>query len=96
MFRNFIIFGCLAFSTLCYGNDITIPLKQRAITLGDFLNACEDVAKSKSGKRVQTYIPGKIISIKGIPYEVRFFSFEDTSGKVSPETTFRDYAKQNN
>jgi hypothetical protein len=96
MLRNFIIVGCIVFSTLCYGKDITIPLQEGAITLGEFVNACEDAATSKSAKRVQTHIPGKIISIKGVSYEIRFFSFEDTSGKVSPDTSFRDYAKQNN
>jgi len=96
MLRNFMIIGCIVFSTLCYGKEITIPIEEGAITLADFLNACEEVSTSTSAKRVQTHIPGKIISIKGIPYEVRYFSFEDTSGKVSPDTTFRDYAKQNN
>lgn len=99
MLKRLLIIGCLIFSSLtydAYGNDITIRLQDGTLTLADFLNACEDVAQCTSSKRVPGDIPGKIITIKGAPYEIRFFSFEDTSGKIGPETTFQEYAQKNN
>lgn len=94
MLKNFIIIVCLIFSPLAYGKDVTVGLEEGTLTLADFLDACEEAAQSQSSKRIQASIPGKIISIKGIPYEVRYFSFEDTSGQISPTTTFRNYAQK--
>ena len=54
------------------------------------------MASCKPSSKVPPGIPGRIIFIKGVPYEIRFFSFEDTSGKISPDTSFHAYAKQKN
>lgn len=99
MLKRFLIIASLILTSLtsgAYSKDITIRLEEGTLTLADFLDACEDVAQCTSSKRVPTDIAGKIITIKGIPYEIRFFSFEDTSGKINPGTTFREYAQKNN
>jgi hypothetical protein len=79
-----------------YGKDITIKLDDGSLILADFLSVCDEAAQCTPSKRVSTDLPGKIITIQGTPYEIRFFSFEDTSGKLTSETTFLDYANQNN
>jgi hypothetical protein len=66
------------------------------LKLSDFLDSCAAAANSKPSSRVPPGIPGKVISIKGALYEIRFFSFEDTSGKISPDISFHSYAKQKN
>lgn len=99
MLKRFLIIACLIFSSLTFGvhgKEITIKLEDGSLTLADFLGACEEAAQCKPSKRVPTDLSGRIISIKDVPYEIRFFSFEDTTGKLPPETTFLDYAKQNN
>lgn len=96
MLKQFITIACLIFSPLIYGKEVKINLEEGSLRLVDFLDACEEAASCKPSRKVPMGLPGKIISIKGIPYEVRYFSFEDTSGKITPDTTFRDYAKQNN
>lgn len=96
MLKQFIIIACLIFSPLAYGKEVKINLEKGSLHLVDFLDACEEAASCKPSRKVPMGIPGKIISIKGTPYEIRFFSFEDTSGKITPETTFRDYATHNN
>jgi hypothetical protein len=99
MFKKIMVIGCLVFSTLTLGQEVgknmTVQVEEGTITLGDLLDSCQEISISKSSKRVPIDIPGKIISIKGIPYEVRYFSFEDTSGKIALATSFRDYVEKN-
>ena len=96
MLKKFVmIFGIIVFSTITYGKEVTFRLEEGTLTLGDLLKGCTEISTSKPSKRVGTNTTGKIISIHGIPYEVRYFSFEDTSGKLKPSTTFRDYAESN-
>lgn len=94
MLKSFAIFCLVIFSPYVYGKDIPIQRQEGTLQLGEFLDACEEVATITSSKFVPKSIPGKVISIKNVPYEIRFFSFEDTSGKLTPHTTFRDYATQ--
>lgn len=98
MLKKFIIAGCIIFSCLTlgtFGKEISIRTEDGSLTLADFLDACVEAAHSIPSKRVSTDLPGKVIYIKGVPYEIRFFSFEDTSGKLPSDITFRDYANQN-
>lgn len=94
MLRHLAIIVCLILSSLAYGKEVKVNVEEGALKLADFLEACEEVANCKPSSRVQPGIPGKVISIKGAPYEIRYFSFEDTSGKISPDTSFHAYAKQ--
>jgi hypothetical protein len=97
--KRILIITCLIFSSLTSANfckDIAVQYEEGTLTLADFLDACEEVALCTSSKRVPHDVAGKIITIKGIAYEIRFFSFEDTTGKITPQTTFREYAQKNN
>jgi hypothetical protein len=99
MLVRFLIVACLAFTCILdnsFGKDISIRLEDGSLMLADFLDACEEAAECTPSKRVPANLAGKIITIKDIPYEVRFFSFEDTSGKLSADIPFKDYVKQNN
>jgi hypothetical protein len=99
MLKNIIIIVGLIFLPLSHevhSKDIVVQIHDGTLTLGDFLNACEEAAQCTSSKRVPTDLPGKIITINNNAYEIRFFSFEDTSGKLASDTTFLDYIKQNN
>jgi hypothetical protein len=96
MLKRLTIIACIIMSPLTYGKEIKVNVEEGTLKLADFLDACEEVANCKPSSKVPPGIPGKIIHIKGAPYEIRFFSFEDTSGKVSPDTSFLAYAKQSN
>lgn len=76
--------------------EIKVTVNEGALTLQEFLQACPDVANSTCSKLVDPKIPGQIVKIKGTDYEVRYFSFEDTKGTLSPQTTFQTYAQRNN
>lgn len=98
MLKNIIVIVGLMFLPICYEancKDIVVQIHDGTLTLGDFLAACEEAGQCTSSKRVPADLPGKIITINNTPYEIRFFSFEDTSGKLAPSTTFLDYIKQN-
>jgi len=96
MLKHLSIIMCLILSPLAYGKEVKVKVEEGTLRLADFLDACEEVASCKPSSKVSPGIPGKVISIKGVPYEIRYFSFEDTSGKISPDTTFHTYAKQKN
>jgi hypothetical protein len=96
MLRYAVILVCFALSPFAMGKEIVVPIEEGNLKLVEFLDACDEVAKSTPSKRVHTKIPGKVVKINSIPYEVRFFSFEDTTGKFPKDTTFREYAKQSN
>jgi hypothetical protein len=96
MMKKYGIIIYFIFCPFTFGNEVTVGHDNTTIVLEDLLNACEEIANSKSSARVHAGIPGKIIIIRGIRYEVRFFSFEDTKDKMSSQTTFREYVKANN
>jgi len=94
MLKHLMIIVCFFLSPLAYGKEVKVKVEEGALKLADFLEACDEVANCKPSSRVQPDIPGKIIFIKEVPYEIRFFSFEDTSGKIPLDTSFYTYAKQ--
>ncbi|MBX9805705.1 MAG: hypothetical protein K2Y18_08140 [Alphaproteobacteria bacterium] len=96
MFKKFVIVLCFILAAFTNADEVTIHLEEGALKLEDVIDACQEIATCKSSQRVSTSIPGKIITINGTDYEVRFFSFEDTTGKTPGNTTFREYAKQSN
>ena len=87
---------CLIFSPSAHGKEIEVKTEEGTLKLVDYLDACEEVANCKHSSRVQLGIPGKVIFIKGATYKIRCFSVEDTSSKVSSDTSFHSYAKQKN
>ena len=96
MLKNLVLVIYLIFSSLSAAAEVKVKFEDGALTLEDFLGACEEAAGSAPSPRVHPGMSGKIIKIKGKLYEVRYFSFEDTSGRLAPEMTFQDYAKKNN
>lgn len=96
MYKKIILIGCLIFSTLTFAKEMTIKIKDGSLTLGDLIKSCQEIAESKSSKFVPSHIPGKRITVDGQPYEVRYFSFEDTTGKMPNTTTFKDYVQKTN
>ncbi|MBM3468402.1 MAG: hypothetical protein FJX71_03105 [Alphaproteobacteria bacterium] len=96
MLKNFLIIVCLALSPLACAKEIKVKVDEGKLTLADFLDACSDAATCNPSKEVPLGISGQKIIIKGVPYQVRYFSFEDPSGKLSPDMTFHGYATKNN
>ena len=71
-------------------------LEEGTLKLEQVISACNDIAKSKSDKFVNKAIAGKIIEVDGKRYEIRYFSFEDRSGKLPANMTFKEYLTKNN
>lgn len=76
-------------------SSVTIDLKEGSIKFKELLIASPEIAKSRSMKEVNPAIVGKIIVIGNKKYEIRYFSFEDTSKKLPQGTTFEDYIEKN-
>jgi hypothetical protein len=76
--------------------QVVMDIKEGSLKLEDLLSACKEIAQSKSSKFVGKEISGKVIEIGEKQYEVRFFSFEDTSGKLPKDMTFKEYAINKN
>jgi hypothetical protein len=85
----YILILSLAFSQFAHASDETIKLK-------DLISACKDIADSTSSKWVNPKISGQKIKINGKLFEVRYFSFEDTSKLLPSGMTFKEYAKAKN
>ncbi|MGI4851684.1 MAG: hypothetical protein ACRYGR_07055 [Janthinobacterium lividum] len=71
--------------------SIVVETKSGDLTLKDLIEACSKIAQSVSSKRANKDMVGDIISIHNKNYEIRFFSFEDTSGKLPKDMTFQQY-----
>ena len=67
----------------------TIDLKEGSIQFKELLIASPEIAKSRPMKEVNPAIVGNK------KYEIRYFSFEDTSKKLPQGTTFEDYIEKN-
>jgi hypothetical protein len=75
--------------------SISTHIKKGSITLQELLKANDDIANSQSSKFVNKAIPGTIIEINNQKFEIRFFSFEDTTGALKKNTKFKDYIANN-
>jgi hypothetical protein len=64
--------------------------------LRDLLSASQDIANSTSSKWINPKISGQKIKINGKLFEIRYFSFEDTSKQLPSRMTFKEYAKAKN
>jgi hypothetical protein len=78
------------------GSTVTVPVKEGSVKFKEFLAAAPVIANSKTSKLVNPETGGKVISIGDKKYEIRFFSFEDTSGKLPTNITFKEYIEKLN
>ena len=76
-------------------STIQVEVKEGSVKFKELLSASSEIAKSSPMKEVNPDIVGKIIVINNKKYEIRYFSFEDTSKKLPPNITFKDYIKKN-
>ena len=70
-------------------SSVTIDLKEGSIKFKELLIASPEIAKSRPMKEVNPAIVGNK------KYEIRYFSFEDTSKKLPQGTTFEGYIEKN-
>ena len=76
-------------------STIQVEVKEGSVKFKELLSASSEIAKSSPMKEVNPDIVGKIIVINNKKYEIRYFSFEDTSKKLPINITFKDYIKKN-
>jgi len=76
--------------------QVTVEIQKGELKLRQLLAAFLALGKVKHGKSANKALVGKIIEINSKKYEVRFFSFEDTAGKLPTKMTFNEYATTNN
>ena len=76
-------------------STIQVEVKEGSVNFKELLRASPEIAKSSPMKEVNPDIVGKIIVINNKKYEIRYFSFEDTSKKLPTNITFKDYIKKN-
>ena len=76
-------------------STIQVKVKEGSVKFKELLSASPEIAKSSPMKEVNPDIVGKIIVINNKKYEIRYFSFEDTSKKLPTNITFKDYIKKN-
>lgn len=87
----------LSFSAnILAAKSVSVSIKTGTLTMKDIIQANKDIANSISSKFVNKSIPGTIIEINNQKFEIRFFSFEDTTNKLEDGTTFKNYIIQNN
>lgn len=75
--------------------NVVVKVKEGNLTLNQLFEACKTIAKSKPSRAIDKSLLGKIITINGKNYEIRLFSFEDTTGTLDKNLTFKRYAEQN-
>lgn len=66
------------------------------LKFSDLLKVSTRIAASTPSSFVDRNLPGSIVKINGIKYEIRFFSFENISGDLPSNIKFIDYIKNNN
>ncbi len=91
-----LVLACFcSFTPTFAASSVSVELKEGSIKFKDLLIASPEIAKSRPMKAVNPAIVGKIIVIGNKKYEIRFFSFEDTSKKLPENITFEGYIEQN-
>lgn len=72
-----------------YGTEENLKLKE-------LLDVMPQIASSIPSSSAHPDIYSSKVTINGVNYEVRYFSFEDTSKKLPPNMTFKEYAEKQN
>ena len=91
----FLGFTAPSFAGTTPTTSVSYELKEGSVKFSDLLNACPQIAEAKPAKLVNPAVVGKIIAIGDKKYEVRYFSFEDTSRKLPTTTSFQEYIEKN-
>jgi|GEM_PF-2892742 len=100
MFKKYItsFLVIILLSAAMYGSEGNLTLKE-------LLEVAPQIAGSTSsssvnpqicGLRVVINICGLRVVINNVNYEIRYFSFEDTSKKLPQNMTFKEYAEKQN
>lgn len=91
MFKKYFLglFILLILSAAMYGTEGNLKLKE-------LLDVMPQIANSTSSSSAHPEICSSKVTINSVNYEVRYFSFEDTSKKLPPNMTFKEYAEKNN
>ncbi|MCC8376820.1 MAG: hypothetical protein LN567_00190 [Rickettsia endosymbiont of Graphium doson] len=91
MFRKYFsgLFILLILSATMYGTEGNLKLKE-------LLDVMPQIANATSSSSAHPEICSSQVTINGVNYEVRYFSFEDTSKKLPPNMTFKEYAEKQN
>ncbi len=97
MLKLFILLSLVTFpvmNTVCAETKpqrVVIDTQEGALMLQQLITACKEIEMSQSNAFVDKAIVGKIITINHQKYKIRYFSFEDTTGKLDKNTTFGTY-----
>lgn len=91
MFRKYFsgLFIFLILSAAMYGTEGNLKLKE-------LLDVMPQIANATSSSSAHPEICSSKVTINGVNYEIRYFSFEDTSKKLPPNMTFKEYAEKQN
>ncbi|HJD61091.1 MAG TPA: hypothetical protein LFV90_02880 [Rickettsia endosymbiont of Columbicola hoogstraali] len=92
MFRKYFsgLFIFLILSAAMYGTEGILKLKELLDVMPQIANA------TSSSSSAHPEICSSKVTINGVNYEIRYFSFEDTSKKLPPNMTFKEYVEKNN
>ncbi len=78
----------LMLPSIAFGLDETLKF-------ADLIKASPSIANSLPQSLVNKALPGSIVNINGVPYEIRFFSFENVAGGAASNVKFKDYINRN-
>ena len=90
MLRNFVLLFLCVFSLNSYASD---EKKSDSLDIISALAICFDIADSTPSPFINPKLFGKIVTIEGVKYEIRSFSFEDTKHILPKDMTFLEYIK---
>lgn len=74
--------------------SLIVPLTRGSFTLGEIIEACQELANATQSDLANTTVGGKMIILHGQRHQIRHFSFEDTRNILPTGTTFKEYAAQ--
>jgi len=91
MFKKYItnFFVIILLSAAMYGSEGNLTLKE-------LLEVAPQIADSTPASSVNPQICGLRVVINNVNYEIRYFSFEDTSKTLPKNMTFKEYAEKQN
>src|SRR5262249_43905908 len=100
MFHSFLVIFCCFFSYAFASNSSTTNSIVSQFELGDLvmeklLESAPALADATTSSRVHPEVLGQIINYNDERYEIRVESFEDTTGLLPAEMSFRQYIQHN-
>lgn len=91
---GFVILSSLA---LCYSsevkvkNSVTVQMSEGQLVMHELLEACPELANATPSPLVSPKIVTTFVKIHGADYQITAARFEDTSGQLPTNKTFREY-----